>query len=51
MRLEFNGRKIVNVDYYMCCKDCPLDIGPYCLGCMLGVIKDCQTGFKYEDNI
>ena len=52
MRVEFNGRKIVKTDHFVCCEDCPLAInGPECLPHMLGFIKNCNTGFKYEDSI
>lgn len=50
MKIELNGIKIVKVDHYMCCEDCPLDRnGPSCLGHVF--IKDCRTGFKYEDSM
>lgn len=52
MRIEFNGRKIVDTGHYICCENCPLDTnGSICLGSIFGITKDCKTGFKYEDNI
>lgn len=51
MRIEFNGRKIVMVDHFVHCEDCPLDVsGPSCLGYNI-FGKGCKTGFKYEELI
>lgn len=52
MRIEINGRKIVDVGHFINCVDCPLDTNePKCLAQLLGLMKSCETGFKYEDNI
>lgn len=52
MRIEFNGRKIVNGDHFINCIDCPLDTdGFQCLAYFFGIREDCTTGFEYEDNI
>ena len=52
MRIEFNGRKIVKVDHLVYCENCSFDINsPDCLAYLSGIIKGCETGFKYEDKI
>lgn len=52
MRIEFNGRKVIAADHYVCCENCPFDINePDCLAQLFGIIKWCETGFRYEDNI
>lgn len=53
MRIDFNGRKVVKVDNYVFCKNCPFDINePDCLAHLFGIIDGCSaTGFRYEDSI
>lgn len=52
MRIEFNGRKIVDADHFIACTDCPLDTDePKCLAYLFGIREYCTTGFKYENNI
>ena len=52
MRIELNGRKIVDANYFIECIDCPLDTDePKCLAYLFGIRDDCTNGFKYEDNI
>lgn len=52
MRIELNGRKVAKVDQYVFCENCPFDTNePDCLAQLFGIIKWCETGFRYEDNI
>lgn len=52
MRIELNGRKIVNVNYFIECIDCPLNTDKFkCLADLFGIRVNCTNGFKYEDNI
>lgn len=52
MRIELNGRKIVNADHFIHCIDCPLDTDESkCLAYLFGIREHCATGFKYEDSI
>lgn len=52
MRIELNGRKIVDADHFINCIDCPLDTnGPKCLAYLFGIRECCENGFKYENNI
>ena len=52
MKIELNGRKIVDTGHYICCENCPLNIySSICLGSIFGIATNCKTGFKYEDNI
>ena len=53
MRIELNGRKIVDTDYFIDCTNCLLYTDePKCLAYLFGIRKSyCTTGFKYEDNI
>lgn len=52
MRIEFNGRKIVDAGHFVYCENCPLNkrFGP-CLAQLFNITEDCRTGFKYEDSI
>lgn len=51
MRIELNGRKVIEADKSIYCEHCPFDINePDFLTQLFGITDGCgETGFRYEN--